>query len=90
MRLAGFRRYRVTDLAPMEHCICDQCYAQQFPGRIPARVSPRIVRVNGTVATVEPRLQNVCCWCESLTRSGIFLFLDPAGLRCEGIHFPGH
>jgi hypothetical protein len=39
---------------------------------------------------------NVCCWCLSLTRSGIFLNseqLGPrslfAGLQCESLHFAG-
>jgi hypothetical protein len=57
------------------HLVCEDCWKQIEPGRVPVRV-------------IDSRT-NECCFCGQITNSGIFVRRNPADLSCNaerGIH----
>jgi len=58
------------------HSICNDCWKEKEPNRIPHRL-------------IEAGVSNrneVCCFCGNLTQSGIYVREDPKKLQCKGEH----
>lgn len=56
------------------HAICDNCWNEQNPDTVPVRLR------------AEYMTEEVCCFCGTKTRNGIFIRHDPGSLRCKGVH----
>jgi len=59
------------------HLLCEHCYDDLEPGRLPVRVFEAPHEPSG-----EPTRK--CCRCPALTRSGIYYRADPERFPCRG------
>ena len=62
-----------------EHAICERCWRKKFASQLERDLGLSPIRA------VFKR-DEVCCFCNHETRSGIYLREDPKSAKCRGVH----